>query len=73
MVSFPNIDEDRDAPGLRYTLAQLVRLWRWPAPQCRELIGELVARGHMAQTPDGLYYLVRLRRVRRDSGRPCAS
>ena len=65
--------EDRDAPASRFTLAELGQLWGWPAPQCRELIGKLVERGHMAQTPDGLYYLVRLRRVRRDTGRPCAS
>ena len=66
--------EDPDSPGLRLTLAQIGRLWEWPAPQCRELIGKLVERGHMAQTPDGLYYMVRgLRRVRRDTGRPCAS
>ena len=73
MVYFPNTNEDRDAPGSRFTVAQLGRLWGWPAPRCRELIGKLVERGHMAETPDGLYYLVRLRRVRRDTGRPCAS
>ena len=69
----PITREDRDAPG-RFTLAQLGRLWGWPAPQCRELIGKLVERGHMARTPDGLYYMVRgLRRVRRDTATPCAS
>ena len=62
-----------EMPGLRLTLAQAARLWGLQAPQCRELIGKLLERGHMAQTPDGLYYLVRLRRVRRGTGRPCAS
>ena len=66
--------EDPDSPGLRFTLAQIGRLWGWPAPPCRELIGKLVERGHMAQTPDGLYFMVRgLRRVRRDTGRPWES
>ena len=70
----PITREDPDSPGLRLTLAQIGRLWVWPAPPCRELIGKLVERGHMAQTPDGLYYMVRgLRRVRRDTGRPWAS
>ena len=70
----PITRQDPDSPGLRLTLAQIGRLWEWPAPPCRELIGKLVERGHMAQTPDGLYFMVRgLRRVRRDTGRPCAS
>lgn len=64
--------EDPDTPG-RFTLVELGRLWGWPAPECRELIGKLVERGHMAETPDGLYYWVGLRQVRRDTGRPCAS
>ena len=80
MMYFPNSDVAAASAGpaatpqLQFTLEQVGRLWGWPAPQCRELIGKLVERGYMAQSPDGLYYMVRgLRRARQDERRPCAS
>ena len=67
--------EYREMPGLRLTLAQAARLWGLPAPQCRALLGALVERGRLVETPDGLYCVVGdLRRARREmAGRPCAS
>jgi len=67
--------EYREMPGLRLTLAQAARLWGLQAPQCRALLGALVERGRLVETPDGLYCVVGdLRRARREmAGRPCAS
>ena len=67
--------EYREMPGLRLTLAQAARLWGLQAPQCRALLGALVERGRLMETPDGLYCVVGdLRRARREmAGRPCAS
>ena len=66
--------EYREMPGLRLTLAQAARLWGLQAPQCRALLGALVERGRLVETPDGLYCVVGdLRRARRETaGRPCA-
>jgi hypothetical protein len=47
--------EYREMPGLRLTLAQAARLWGLQAPQCRALLGALVERGRLVETPDGLY------------------
>ena len=67
--------EYREMPGLRLTLAQAARLWGLPAPQCRALLGALVERGRLVETPDGLYCVVGdLRRALRETARrPCAS
>ena len=67
--------EYREMPGLRLTLAQAARLWGLPTPRCRALLGALVERGRLVETPDGLYCVVGdLRRARRQTtGRPCAS
>lgn len=67
--------EYREMPGLRLTLAQAARLWGLQAPQCRALLGTLVERGRLVETPDGLYCAVGgLRRTRREtSGRPRAA
>ena len=64
--------EYREMPGLRLTLAQAARLWGLPAPQCRALLGALVERGRLMETPDGLYCVVSgLQRARRETvGRP---
>ena len=64
-----------EMPGLRLTLAQAARLWGLPAPQCRALLGVLVERGRLVETPDGLYCAVGgLRRTRRETTvRACAS
>ena len=65
--------EYREMPGLRLTLAQAARLWGLQAPQCRALLGALVERGILRETPDGLYCVVGdLRRARRDTANsPC--
>ena len=67
--------EYREMPGLRLTLAQAARLWGLPAPQCRALLGALVERGRLMETPDGLYCVAGdPRRTRRATARrPCAS
>lgn len=67
--------EYREMPGLRLTLAQAARLWGLQALQCRVLLGALVERGRLVETPGGLYCVVSdLRRSRRETaGRPCAS
>ena len=67
--------EYREMPGLRLTLAQAARLWGLQAPQCRALLGALVERGRLVETPDGLYRAVGgLHRTRRETtGRPRAS
>ena len=66
--------EYREMPGLRLTLAQAARLWGLPAPQCLALLGALVERGRLVETPEGLYCVGGgLRRARRGTaGRPCA-
>ena len=66
--------EYREMPGLRLTLAQAARLWGLQALQCRVLLGALVERGRLVETPDGLYCVVGdLRRARRETaGRPGA-
>ena len=66
--------EYREMPGLRLTLAQAARLWGLPPPQCLALLGALVERGRLVETPDGLYCVGGgLRRARRETaGRPCA-
>ena len=67
--------EYREMPGLRLTLAQAARLWGLQAPQCLALLGALVERGRLVETPEGLYCVGGdLRRARRGTaGRPCAS
>ena len=67
--------EYREMPGLRLTLAQAARLWGLQALQCRALLGALVERGRLLETPDGLYCVVGdLRRARRGTvGRARAS
>lgn len=61
--------EYREMPGMRLTLAQAGRLWGLQAPQCRALLGTLVQRGRLVQTPDGRYCLVGgLRRAWRGTG-----
>jgi len=67
--------EYREMPGLRLTLAQAARLWGLQALQCRALLGALVDRGRLLETPDGLYCVVGdLRRARRGTaGRARAS
>ena len=67
--------EYREMPGLRLTLAQAARLWGLQAPQCLALLGALVERGRLVETPEGLYGVRGdLGRARRRSvGRPCAS
>ena len=75
-MSVERIDNEyREMPGLRLTLAQAARLWGLQAPQCRALLGALVERGRLVETPDGLYRAVGgLRRTRRETtGRPRAS
>ena len=47
--------EYREMPGLRLTLAQAARLWGLPGPQCRALLGALVEKGRLVETPDGHY------------------
>ncbi len=47
--------EYREMPGLRLTLAQAARLWGLQAPQCLALLGALVERGRLEETPEGLY------------------
>ena len=67
--------EYREMPGLRLTLAQAARLWGLQAPQCLALLGALVERGRLVETPEGLYCGGGdLRRARRSTARrPCAS
>ena len=67
--------EYREMPGLRLTLAQAARLWGLQAPQCLALLGALVERGRLVETPEGLYCVGGdLRRAgRRTAERPCAS
>ena len=67
--------EYREMPGLRLTLAQAARLWGLQAPQCRALLGALVERGRLVETPDGLYCVIGgLRWARGETaGRPRAS
>ena len=67
--------EYREMPGLRLTLAQAARLWGLQAPQCLALLGALVERGRLVETPEGLYCVGGdLRRARRSTARrPCAS
>ena len=67
--------EYREMPGLRLTLAQAARLWGLQALQCRALLGALVERGRLVETPEGLYSVGNdPRRARRGTaGRPCAS
>ena len=75
-VWIERIDSDyREMPGLRLTLAQAARLWGSQAHQCRALLGALVERGRLVETPDGLYRAVGgLHRTRRETtGRPRAS
>jgi predicted transcriptional regulator of viral defense system len=50
--------EYREMPGLRLTVAQAARLWGLQAPQCRALLGALVERGRLVETPDGRYGVV---------------
>ena len=65
--------EYREMPGMRLTLAQAARLWGVPAPQCLALLGALVERGRLVETPEGLYCVGDdLRRARRTAG-SCAS
>ncbi len=67
--------EYREMPGLRLTLAQAARFWGLQAPQCHALLGALVERGRLVETPDGVYCVAGdLRRARRETaGRRCAS
>ncbi len=47
--------EYREMPGLCLTLPQAARLWGLPVPLCRALLGALVKRGRLRETPNGHY------------------
>ena len=62
--------EYREMPGLRLTLAQAARLWGLSVLQSRALLGALVDRGRLAETPEGVYRVAGdLRRARRQAAK----
>jgi hypothetical protein len=45
--------EYREMPGMRLTLAQFGRLWNLGAPDCEEVVRELIARGDLSEDDEG--------------------
>jgi hypothetical protein len=45
--------EYREMPGMRLTLAQFGRLWNLDAPECEEVVRELIARGDLSEDDAG--------------------
>ena len=42
-------------PGLRFTFAQVQRLWGLPGRECREILDYLTDTGQLVQDEDGQY------------------
>ena len=47
------VGEYREMPGMRLTRTQFGRLWNLDASQCEAMVGELIARGELAEGRDG--------------------
>jgi hypothetical protein len=45
----------REMPGLLLTVAQVARMFSCPTHVCRQVMDELVVRGHLRRLPDGTF------------------